>query len=176
MMLSSKKCIIENKRNRRNRIKKVNIKFGVSKIKKVKINITTKQEGQEDIVFMTCGNFEGDSEKMVFIYDESQITGLDNTTTRMEITDEVVTITRSGDFASKIKFTTECEDCSFYQTPYGSLRLRIITKEIDIVKEFSKEMKECKAFVDIRYQTEIEGDLQGETNLNISVDFNETCD
>lgn len=138
-------------------------------MKKAKITIRTVIEGQDAVEFTTLASYESDAKNTVLIYEESEVTGLDETITKLLFTDSEVTVERRGKFNSVLNFSKDRDDVSLYHTPYGSLRIIIKTDEINIFKETDSQFNLVKAEIRIKYRTEIEGESQGTSSMHITV-------
>ncbi|HIW57849.1 MAG TPA: DUF1934 domain-containing protein [Firmicutes bacterium] len=94
------------------------------------ISIVTSQSisGVKDNVRLdTRGKFAIRDGKAYIIYKESEMTGYDDTTTTIKISDDCVTVKRNGDYRSTMKYKEgEMNLCSL-QTPYGEMAVAIRT-------------------------------------------------
>ena len=96
--------------------------------KKVIITVSGTQcledQEQEDIELMTEGAYEyaGDT--------ESEITGMEGTTTEFQFSPAEVVISRKGTFASRMVFVEGRKNVFLYETPYGSATLGVDTHKI----------------------------------------------
>jgi len=60
-------------------------------------------------------------------YEESELTGMEGTTTEFLVADGQVVLSRRGTVVSRMVFEMGKKNSSLYQTPYGSMRLEIHT-------------------------------------------------
>ena len=83
-------------------------------------------------------------------YQESELTGLQGVTTTFRVEADGVTLTRTGELRSTMKFAVGESHDSLYQMPFGALMLTVKTRHLffDILPEGG-----C---IDIVYDVEIE--------------------
>ena len=76
----------------------------------------------EEIELVTAGTMERDGQGGCTIsYQESELTGLEGTTTRVHIDGGRVTLLREGNTNSQMVFEEGRRHLSMYETPYGRL-------------------------------------------------------
>ena len=100
----------------------------------------------------------------VFIsYEESAMTGMENTRTTLKVEPGRVEIIRTGKNHSRLCFQEGLRHESLYRTPYGLLQLATVTHHL--VTHMGQE----GGTLSIRYQVELEGQLASENHLQIEV-------
>ena len=100
----------------------------------------------------------------VFIsYEESAMTGMENTRTTLKVEPGRVEIIRTGKNHSRLCFQEGLRHESPYRTPYGLLQLATVTHHL--VTHIGQE----GGTLSIRYQVELEGQLASENHLQIEV-------
>lgn len=100
----------------------------------------------------------------VFIsYEESAMTGMENTRTTLKVEPGRVEIIRTGKNHSRLCFQEGLRHESPYRTPYGLLQLATVTHHL--VTHMGQE----GGTLSIRYQVELEGQLASENHLQIEV-------
>ena len=90
------------------------------------ISLKTLQniEGEEEtneIELQTKGKFSEKNGKYYVIYEESELTGFEDTTTTIKISAQDITMTRSGKYNSKMIFRPGEKRLCSYETPYGAI-------------------------------------------------------
>lgn len=101
-----------------------------------KVIITVKgtqaldEQGSEDIELITEGEYTYRNGTGHFSYEESEITGMEGTTTEFHFSPAEVTITRKGSISSKMIFVEGKQNVFLYETPFGSATLGIDTRKI----------------------------------------------
>lgn len=107
-------------------------------------------------LYFRCGS--------VFIsYEESALTGMENTRTTLKVEPGRVEIIRTGKNHSRLCFQEGLRHESPYRTPYGLLQLATVTHRL--VTHMGQE----GGTLSIRYQVELEGQLASENHLQIEV-------
>ena len=100
----------------------------------------------------------------VFIsYEESAMTGMENTRTTLKVEPGRVEIIRTGKNHSRLCFQEGLRHESPYRTPYGLLQLATVTHHL--VTHMGQE----GGTLEIHYQVELEGQLASENHLQIEV-------
>ena len=79
---------------------------------------------------MTEGTMALTEDGMVLSYEESELTGMEGTTTTFEVKGPRVTLTRSGAVNSQMVFEEGRQHTSLYETPFGELSVDIQTSEL----------------------------------------------
>lgn len=101
-----------------------------------KVIITVKgtqaldEQGSEDIELITEGEYTYRNGAGHFSYEESEITGMEGTTTEFHFSPAEVTITRKGTVTSKMVFIEGRQNLFLYETPFGSATLGVDTRKI----------------------------------------------
>jgi len=65
-------------------------------------------------------------------YKETELSGMEGTTTTLKVTEDSLSIIRFGTYNSKLEFRKGEQTLTNYQTPYGNIPIRIHTKRLDI--------------------------------------------
>lgn len=100
----------------------------------VHIRIKTYQEidGEldEPIELQTFGKYGVINGNHYLIYEESAMTGFEDTTTTIKAGDGFVTVTRRGKYNMQMHYVVGEKNLCLYQTPYGETAVQINTREI----------------------------------------------
>lgn len=133
--------------------------------KKAVISILSNQLEDEnsEIEVVTPGEFTVSSEGFNAVYDETEISGMEGTKTRLFINDNSVSLEREGTTTSKMYFEKDKSDVSLYDTPYGTLELKIKTNDLKI------DMNEDGGDVFIDYKMIIGDQSIQNTKLKINI-------
>ncbi len=122
------------------------------------------EPGQEDVMeLVTQGTLAGQEGDFSLSYRESELTGLEGTTTTFRIEKDQITLTREGTLNSVMIFREGKKHFSPYETPYGGIILGVNTQ-----KAFS-DMTETGGSISIRYIMEVENERVGENTFEIHV-------
>lgn len=102
----------------------------------VTIKIIGKQhmsDGEVDKVeMMTRGKYYEKNNATFLVYDESELSGMEGSTTTLKIDDQTVTMKRFGSNESKLVFEKDVKHKSIYKTMYGNMDIEVSTEKIEI--------------------------------------------
>lgn len=122
-------------------------------------------EGAEtdDMSLLTAGTLLPVDGGYQLSYQESELTGMEGTTTTFHIQGPRVTLMRTGAVCSQMVFEQGRRHHSLYRTPYGDLEVGISTSRLDcaLTREGGK--------LEIDYSIEIDHALAGRNAFRISV-------
>ena len=105
----------------------------MTSIEKFPVLLTIRGEQYFDDVdpdetkLMTDGTMEISEEGIFLTYEETELTGMEGTTTTFEVKDKQVILTRSGTVNSQMIFEEGRQHTSLYETPFGELPVDIQT-------------------------------------------------
>ncbi|WP_160678344.1 DUF1934 domain-containing protein [Clostridium sp. C8-1-8] len=137
--------------------------------KKAIISIASSQvpsDNDDLIEVVTPGEFFITEDGYEAIYDETEISGMEGTKTKISITTDMLTLEREGTTATTMNFQKDNSSISLYNTPYGMLELRIDTRGLKI------DMDERGGDVLIDYDLSISGQESHSTKLKINIKAN----
>ena len=121
----------------------------------------------EEIELVTAGVMERDGQGgCVISYQESELTGLEGTTTKVHIDGRRVTLLREGNTNSQMGFEEGRRHLSMYETPYGALSIGVSTKRM------RSTLGESGGDVEIDYAIEIDNLIAGQSLFRMSVKKN----
>lgn len=119
---------------------------------------------EEPIEVITPGDFFVEEDGSFTVeYDETKISGMEGTKTRMIIKEDSFELLRSGSTETKMMFEKHKESVSLYKTPYGAMAVTIYTNKIDI------NVTEDGGTVDISYSLDIEEQQKVDTILKVTI-------
>lgn len=129
------------------------------------ISVLSKQSVKEEeaIEVVTPGKFYKKDQKYYAIYDETEISGMEGTTTTLKISNDKVSLIRRGTIITTMEFEKDKKSISLYNTPYGTLELKINTKDLNI------KMTDDGGEVFINYDMCIVGQKSQKTLLKINI-------
>lgn len=133
--------------------------------KKAVIHLLSIQADNEDekVEVVTPGSFSKKGDAFYAIYDETEISGMEGTTTTLKIADNKFSIIRMGSTNAEMKFQKSKPNVSLYDTPYGTLEVNINTRDLNI------NVDENGGEVYVRYNLSISGMKAQSTTLNIKI-------
>ena len=100
---------------------------------------------------------------IILTYQESELTGLEGTTTAFEIRGPRVTLTRTGDVNSQMVFEEGKQHTSLYETPFGELAIDIQTSRL------RHSLTERGGLLDLRYSISVDHSVTGRNAFKIRV-------
>ena len=112
---------------------------------------------------VTQGRLAYDGQRYTLSYVESEVTGLDGTTTVFQVEPERVTLTRAGEFSSQMIFEEGRRHLSMYETPFGAMAIGVNTRHL------LAELDEKGGEIEIDYAIEIEHTVAGRNTFHIRV-------
>jgi uncharacterized beta-barrel protein YwiB (DUF1934 family) len=129
------------------------------------IAISSNQTSIEDdmIEVLTPGSFCKEKDFYSAEYDETEISGMEGTTTRLEIYPEKLWLIREGTTNARMEFEKDRDYVTLYNTPYGALELKIQTKKLKV------EVSELGGEILIDYNMSVSGQKPLKTELRINI-------
>jgi uncharacterized beta-barrel protein YwiB (DUF1934 family) len=100
---------------------------------------------------------------MVLSYQESELTGLEGTTTAFEIRGAQVILTRTGSVNSQMVFEEGKQHTSLYETPFGELAIDIQTSRL------RHSLTERGGLLDLQYSISVDHSVTGRNAFKIRV-------
>ncbi len=98
------------------------------------ITIRTDQEidgEKETIALDTRGKYAVRNNKVYIIYNESAMTGYEETTTTIKVSDNNVSVMRRGRYSSSMNYKSGEKSLCIVDTPFGQVGAAVTTKNID---------------------------------------------
>ena len=122
-------------------------------------------EGQDPDVteLVTAGTLRREQEGYTIAYQETELTGLEGTTTKLRIEGPRVTLLRQGSVNSQMIFEVGRKHLSMYETPYGALAVGIETRRL------KNTVDEAGGDLEIDYAIEIDNLLAGKSRFQLNV-------
>ena len=121
----------------------------------------------EDVIeVVTPGEFFVTEDGFKAVYEETEISGMDGTTTILTMLDDALVLEREGSTSAKMDFKKGETSISLYNTPYGVLDLQIHTEDLDIV------IDENGGNIVAKYSLELAGQPPITTKLAVNIKAN----
>ena len=118
----------------------------------------------EEIELVTAGTMERDGQGGCTIsYQESELTGLEGTTTTFEVRGPQVILSRTGSVNSQMVFEEGKQHTSLYETPFGELAIDIQTSRL------RHSLTERGGLMDLQYSIAVEHSVTGRNAFKIHV-------
>ena len=125
------------------------------------------ESGPDEMELVTSGTLKRENGGGFTIsYQESELTGLEGTTTRLHIDGGRVTLLREGNINSQMVFEEGRRHLSMYETPYGALSIGVNTRRM------RSTVDEAGGDLEIDYAIEIDNLLAGQNLFRMNVKKN----
>ena len=112
---------------------------------------------------MTEGTMVLTEDGMVLSYEETELTGMEGTTTTFEVKGPQVILTRTGTVNSQMVFEEGRQHTSLYETPFGELTVDIQTSRL------RHNLTERGGVMEIKYSIAVEHTVTGRNCFKIRV-------
>lgn len=131
--------------------------------KKVIISVKGSQNYEDEeaskLELITEGKYYRKGNTYYITYKESEMTGMEGTTTTLKITGDMVTLMRFGAINSQFIFQKGQRHTSYYDTAYGAFTISVFTNDMDVnISDSGGEIK-------VDYQLEIDNNKSGENDF-----------
>ena len=123
-------------------------------------------QNPDTIELVTAGTLLKEENGYTISYQESELTGLEGTTTKLRIEGPRVTLLREGNVNSQMIFEEGEKHLSMYETPYGAMAVGIDTRRI------ASTIGESGGDLRINYAIEIDNLLVGRTLFRLNIKKN----
>lgn len=136
--------------------------------KNVMISIKGMQEvysidDSTDVELLTEGEFYKADGKYYAVYQESDVTGMEGTTTTVEVDNDKVSIIREGTITNQMIFIKDKKTTSYYDTQFGALTIGVLSDKINV------DIDDNGGIIDVGYSLEINEETVGKNQFYISI-------
>ena len=122
------------------------------------------ESGPEEMELVTSGTLKRNGRGGYTVsYQETELTGLEGTTTRLHIDGGRVTLLREGNINSQMVFEEGRRHLSMYETPYGALSIGVNTRRM------RSTLGEAGGDLEIDYAIEIDNLVAGQNLFRMNV-------
>lgn len=139
--------------------------------KPIMVHIKSSQSDSQGTIdsmeFFTEGRYFEEQDNRCISYEESEISGLEGTTTTLKLGKEEAELIRSGALSSRMIFRIGCETKNAYRTEYGVFDLAVLTHKLDI--------SICNSLINsvyLKYRLSINAGEVYTTEMTIKVSYN----
>ena len=123
-----------------------------------------EESSPEEMELVTAGTLKMDGAGGCTVsYQETELTGLEGTTTRLHIRKGKVTLLREGSINSQMVLEEGRRHLSMYETPYGALSIGVNTKRM------RSTVGEAGGDLEIDYAIEIDNLVAGQNLFRMNV-------
>ena len=124
----------------------------------------TPDNGSEEMELVTAGRLVREGrDRYTISYEESELTGMEGTTTVVRVEGPRVTLMREGKVNSLMVFEEGFRHLSMYETPYGSMSVGINTRRM------RSTLGESGGDLEIDYAVDIDNLLTGHNIFRMNV-------
>lgn len=131
------------------------------------ISIKSRQDGEngpDEIELVTAGRLmRTASGALTVTYQETELTGLQGTTTVVRLQGPRVTLLREGTVNSQMIFEEGRRHLSMYETPYGALSIGVDTRTL------RSTLEDSGGALEIDYNLDVDNLLVGRTRFRMEV-------
>lgn len=133
------------------------------------ISLSSKQSISEEelIEVVTPGSFYKKENYYYAVYEETELSGMSGTTTTLKIGKDKFSLIRMGSTSAKMDFDKKTKNISMYNTPYGTLELKIETKDLDI------DIDDDGGNIMVNYNMSLSGQPPYNTMLKVNIKTHE---
>lgn len=122
-------------------------------------------DGEENQVeLITEGKYYEKNNCRFLVYEETELSGMEGSTTTLKIAEGQVMMKRFGTNESELVFEKDQTHTTQYRTPYGAIEMDIVTSEISIAIN-----EECVDCIDIAYEINISEKTETRNTLSVTV-------
>ena len=122
------------------------------------------ESAPEEMELVTSGTLKRDGAGGYTVsYQETELTGLEGTVTKLHIKDGQVTLLREGSINSQMVFEEGRRHLSMYETPYGALSIGVNTRRM------RSTLGEAGGDLEIDYAIEIDNLIAGQNLFRMNV-------
>ncbi|MDR1292836.1 MAG: DUF1934 domain-containing protein [Clostridiales Family XIII bacterium] len=117
--------------------------------------------------FITEGRFYKRGPSVYLVYDESDFSGAEGCTTSLRITGDKIRMKRYGEDVpdgSSIEFEKGKRFSGWYETPFGSVEMEVLTNDID-----NRITAGGEGSLDIDYHVSLKGLTESRSRLSIEI-------
>lgn len=138
-------------------------------MKNVMLKIKGKQtniEGEENIIeLITEGKLYNKNGSYYLVYDETEISGMEGSTTTLKIQGQKISMKRFGNNSSNLIFEKGQRHRTEYMTAYGDMTLEVMTDKINV--NISSETG--KGNIDLLYRLNLSDNMESNNHLTIDI-------
>lgn len=129
----------------------------------VKGNQSMANQGTNSLELVTEGKYYKKGDAYFITYKESEVTGMEGTTTTLKIVGGVVTLMRFGSINSQLIFERGQKHVSYYDTQHGSFTVGVFASEVNV------KVDDDGGEVWVDYKIEIDNNNSGENDFHMLI-------
>lgn len=124
---------------------------------------TSSGKDANTLELVTEGRYYKKGNTYYVTYKESEVTGMDGTTTTLKITDGIVTLMRFGNVNTQFIFEEGQKHVSYYDTQYGTFTVGVMTHAVTV------DVDDAGGEIRVDYQLEIDNNKQGGNDFHMFI-------
>jgi uncharacterized beta-barrel protein YwiB (DUF1934 family) len=127
----------------------------------------TSENLEDAMEFITEGRFYKKGNSVYLVYDESEFSGMEGCTTSLKITGDRIRMKRYGEdvgFDTAIEFEKGKRFNGFYDTPFGSVEMEVLTNNVE-----NRIQESGEGMLNIDYHVSLKGLVESRSNLRIEI-------
>ena len=121
------------------------------------------EEEMNGLELITEGKYYKKGDTYFITYKESEVTGMDGTTTTLKVDGEVVTLMRFGTVNSQFIFQQGQKHVSYYDTSYGAFTIGVLANEVSV------DMNDSGGEIRIGYELEVDNNRSGSNDFHMFI-------
>lgn len=125
-------------------------------------------DGEEDVIELIAKGHRRQNNGVTYITYKEEVSGLDGAITLLKLYSDHVSLVRMGAYEQKQEFYPGHKTYSLYSTPYGSMELGVLTRELSLENTQGENLISDQ-FLWLAYELDIDGEWQSSNTLKISV-------
>ncbi|SCG81783.1 hypothetical protein DW1_0162 [Proteiniborus sp. DW1] len=125
----------------------------------------TSTEGEENVIeLITEGKLYNKNGSYYLVYDETEISGMEGSTTTLKIQGHKISMKRFGNNTSSLIFEKGQRHITEYMTAYGDMTLEVVTDKVDVnISETGK------GNIDLSYRLNLSENIESNNHLTIDI-------
>lgn len=132
----------------------------------IKTTQTSSDTRETDVIeLITEGKFYEKNGSSYLLYEETELTGMEGTTTNIKISKDMVTMRRFGNVRSVMEFKPGVRHNATYDTFYGSVSTELLTRKVDVQIDTKNKLN---LKVNIKYDIAVKGMFEGSNVMEIT--------
>lgn len=131
----------------------------------LKVKGTQRQDsGSPDTIeLITPGKMFIKNEMFYITYSETEISGMEGTTTLLKVEPEKVTLNRMGNSEQKHTFEKGVLNDGYYITPYGTMQMSVIPSKVEV------DLTANGGSINLEYELQVNQKKLSDNHLSITV-------
>jgi uncharacterized beta-barrel protein YwiB (DUF1934 family) len=124
---------------------------------------TSDKQDESKMELITEGKYYKKGKAFYITYKESEVTGMEGTTTTLKVKDDIVTLMRFGTVNSQFIFERGQKHMSYYDTQFGAFTIGVFTNNMDIdLQEYGGEIR-------VGYHLDVDDNSTGYNDFRMTI-------